>query len=114
MMPGVKDEDKKPRKYQPWPLDNKILAMLPEEGIIGGAHYRGRQAKHLHQEIEAEIGKGVVSMGQMQARLRELRFQGFAESFSASGGRVWARTEKGIEHLREAGMLEEETNGDAS
>jgi hypothetical protein len=111
MMAGKPEAERGPRQYRPWPLDEKLLKMLPDEGIIGGVHYRGRQAKHIKQEIDAEIGPGIVTMGQVQARMRELRFQGFAESFAASGGRVWARTAKGKEHLRSLGVAVDENDG---
>jgi hypothetical protein len=107
-MPGKPESERKPRVYSPWPLDSKLLQMMPDEGIIGGVHYRGRLAKHIKQELDNEVGAGLVTMGQVQARLRELRFQGFAESFAASGGRVWAKTEKGKELLKSLGMKVDE------
>lgn len=87
--------------YEPWPLDTKLLDLLPDAGTIGGVHYKGRRARDLLKEITEEIGTGIVTIGQVQSRLRVLRQQKLADKFPASGGDIWARTTKGWEFLKE-------------
>jgi hypothetical protein len=86
--------------YEPWPLDYKLLELLPDAGIIGGVHYKGRRARDLLKEITSEIGEGILNIAQLQSRLRVLKMNGYAEKFPASGGDIWARTSEGVKFLR--------------
>jgi hypothetical protein len=81
--------------YEPWPLDYKLLELLPDAGIIGGVHYKGRRARDVLKSITDEIGSGIVTVNQVQSRLRVLRQNGLVDKFPASGGDIWARTEAG-------------------
>lgn len=90
---------KDPESYEPWPLDIRLLELMPDEGLIGGVHYTGRTVKGMTKEINDAAQQVVVRTSQLQARCRILRELGFAQNFPATGGRIWARTVKGKKYL---------------
>jgi DNA-binding PadR family transcriptional regulator len=97
--------------FQPWPLDLKILEILPEEGLIGGVHPRGRRVKDVREEILDEmpeedrkeleaLGQDPISTGTLQSRCSELRKYGFVVySQGGNTGKIWAKTSKGVQFL---------------
>lgn len=87
-------------KFEAWPLDFVILEKIPEKGMIGGVHWRGRQVKDLAEEVKDDVGS-TVSTGSLASRLRAMKVAGFVQDFPASEGRIWARLEAGTSFLRQ-------------
>jgi hypothetical protein len=94
--------------YAPWPLDFKLLAMMPEIGTIGGVHWRGRRVRDLTEELNAE---GVeVDTNLVAARIRSMSAAGLVKQFGNRGtGRIWAKTPAGVE--RQTTETEEVNDG---
>lgn len=87
----------KQQNYVPWPLDFAILEHMPEKALIGGVHWQGISVKNLSRAVSNTAGIQVTS-SQVNSRVRALREDGDVEMFSATGGKIWARTPKGT-HL---------------
>lgn len=90
--------------YEPWPIDFAILDVLPDQGLIGGLHNKGKSVKAFVAEMNKKTGlagteNAATSTG-VSARCRVLREVGYAETFPATGGRIWARTPQGAEFLK--------------
>jgi hypothetical protein len=96
-----------PETYDPWPLDLRLLELMPDEGLIGGVHHAGRTIKGMVKQINDEVQQNVVTTSQAQPRARILREVGYADHKPASGGRVWARTPAGKKFLAEARLAQE-------
>lgn len=86
---------KDPNSYEPWPLDIRLLEIMPDVGLIGGVHHAGRSVKGMTREINDAAQQIVVTSSQLQARCRVMREVELVETFPATGGRIWARTPKG-------------------
>lgn len=90
--------------YEPTPLDFVLLELMPEKGMIGGIHWKGRRAADMLTDIiegTPEL-KGMLTMNQTQARLRSMSVAGHTESFKTiggGGGKIWARTPQGTEFM---------------
>lgn len=100
------------KHYRPVPADFLLLELLPEKGMIGGLHWKGRQVNSLVTEINEGLSGGGqnglrVSSGFIQARLRSMHVAGFVSAHPASGGNIWARTPAGADYL---GMKEKVLN----
>lgn len=78
--------------YEPYPVDFKILRLLPEVGTIGGVHWKGRRARDVVAELDME-GVNVQLVGD---RLRSMGTGGYVKGFPSKGGKIWARTSKGV------------------
>src|SRR4051812_24039480 len=92
--------------YRPQPVDFQLLELLPDKGMIGGVHWRGRQARDIRQEIldhsNGELTPDMLTIGFVQGRLRAMTVAGYVESFggSGTGGKnIWARTPDGVAFL---------------
>lgn len=99
--------------YSPQPVDFVLLGMLPDAGMIGGIHWRGRRAVDLRQEIlDSGVEAALVPTTFVSSRLRSMRVAGLVETYSAGSpitsattnsrhrsSQIWARTEKGKEQL---------------
>jgi hypothetical protein len=102
---------KQGENYAPWPLDYKLLSMIPEIGTIGGVHWKGRRVKDLTAELNAE---GIEVNGNLvSARMRSMSAAGLVKQFGNRGaGRIWAKTPAGVEHqATEEITTEEASNG---
>jgi len=77
-------------KYEPWPIDFLILEALPDRGVIGGMHWRGRRVKELSARLR-------VTPAEVNGRLRSLKTLANAvDVHPGRGGRVWSRTAEGV------------------
>lgn len=79
--------------YEYWPLDFVLLEMLPDKGLLGGLHWKGRLTRDLAREINNSVEEGprMTSNG-VGKRLRVLKAFGVVEDFpSGQGQRIWAR-----------------------
>lgn len=92
--------------YEPVPLDFVVLDKLPDVGLVGGIHWRGRQVKDLVVEVneglaEQSAAAPKVQSSEVQARVRELKKAGLVKDFKggSGGSRIWARTPAGTEFL---------------
>jgi len=91
--------------YEPVPVDFLILAKLPDAGMLGGVHWKGRLAKDDHDEITAKELDGdatLLNHSLVMSRMRSMHAAGFVNSYSSgsvNGLKVWARTPAGAEHL---------------
>jgi exosome complex RNA-binding protein Csl4 len=92
--------------YRPMPLDFTILDLLPDRGMIGGVHWRGKRVKDVREQIvnqsDGELTKADLPTTAIAARMRSMTLEGFVENFTtvgSGGGVIWARTPKGLEHL---------------
>jgi len=90
-------------EYMPLPLDFRLLELLPEKGMIGGVHWKGRRIKDLLAEMvdsEPELAQYLKS-STLMARMRSMHVAGYVEPFGAAGNTsmIWARTMKGSEWL---------------
>lgn len=92
-------ESKLKHEFEPWPLDFVLLEKLPEKGLIGGIHWRGRQVRDLRDEINDVEGAETTS-DQVSARLRALKIAGYTQDFPGAHGRIWARLQAGSSFLR--------------
>lgn len=93
-----------PRKYEPMPLDFLILEVMPEQGMIGGVHWKGKRVADIASEInERSNGSGVKTKGTMiDGRMRSLKHFGYTKDFASygtGGTRIWARTPEGTKLL---------------
>jgi hypothetical protein len=87
--------------YRPTPLDFALLERMPDKGIIGGVHWAGRRVKHLVEDINDGVEpQHAVKTSEVQARMRAMKVAGYVVPFTAVGGRIWARTPEGAEHLK--------------
>lgn len=88
--------------HEIWPLDYLILKALPNENeMLGGVHYVGRRARDLSDQFGEH-----VTVPQINTRLRICKLNALVIDRPASGGRVWQRTHKGVELLRQRGDLD--------
>jgi hypothetical protein len=90
--------------YEPVPLDFLILELLPDRGMIGGVHWKGRRVNDLTRELWSRDGldSSILTVQQVASRLRAMNSAGMVASFSAIAGngvKIWARTPEGTEHL---------------
>lgn len=97
------------KKYVPWPLDTRLLELMPDQGLIGGVHHAGRTIKGMVKQINDEAQQIVVTSAQAQSRARLLRELELVEIFPASGGKVWARTPAGKQFLAKSKLEAEPT-----
>jgi hypothetical protein len=86
--------------YQPWPVDFPILELLPEDGVLGGVHWKGRRVKDVVDELrdqDLDVTSDLVA-----SRMRSMNAGGVTIARPAGGGsaKVWARTTKGSTMLR--------------
>lgn len=95
--------------YVPWPLDTRLLELMPDQGLIGGVHHAGRTVRGMVKQINDDAQQVVVTSAQAQSRARILRELGLAEHYPASGGRVWARTAEGKRYLAKSQLEAEPT-----
>lgn len=106
-----------PETYVPWPLDIRVLELLPDEGLIGGVHHAGRKASAIRNEINEVAGENIVTSGQVSGRMRTMEMLGMVVSNPATGGIVWARTKTGKQWLLRRQLAAspdaEEAGGDA-
>jgi hypothetical protein len=94
--------------YSPLPLDFLILEKLPDEGTIGGIHWRGRRIVDLREEINEDLrGEATVNSSELMARLRSMHGgaehgPGLVKPYQGrrNGAKIWARTQRGAEFLR--------------
>jgi len=96
--------NKKRIEYLPVPLDFRLLELLPEKGMIGGIHWKGRRTKDMLSElIEGDQDlASVLTSPMLMARLRSMHVAGYVEPFrSISGGNIWARTPEGSAWLKQ-------------
>lgn len=92
---------KKIEYYAPWPLDYRLLAMVPEEGTIGGVHWKGRRSADLVAELNHEEEIRVTS-AMVSARLRAMQAAGYTKAYGGSGNKkVWAKTPAGVKFEKE-------------
>jgi hypothetical protein len=83
--------------YEPTPLDFLLLELLPEQGMIGGVHWKGRRVVDLRNEL----GDGVTT-GNVQGRLRSMHVAGLVDrhvSVGRAGVKIWSRTLDGSDLL---------------
>jgi hypothetical protein len=87
--------------YSPTPVDFILLDKLPEVGMIGGVHWKGRRAKDLREEIiEGGVEATLVPMSFIGARLRSMGVAGLVQNYAGgTRGGIWARTPQGTEYL---------------
>jgi len=87
--------------YKAQPVDFILLEKLPEVGMIGGIHWKGRQVKDLRQEIiDGGVDAGLVTNPFITARIRSMSLEGLVKQFGGhNSGNIWARTEKGTAFL---------------
>lgn len=104
--PRKPESEKRPdRAYRPMPVDFMLLAKLPEKGMIGGVHWKGRLAAHLQKEMLAEangeLTADMIPMSFVTSRLRSMAIAGYTVNYPAAGNAavIWARTDKGTELL---------------
>lgn len=98
---------KKGNYYEPWPVDFALLELMPNEGLIAGVHWRGRQVKDMVGELNDQLTPDDLRNGAepfttpgIQARLRSMAVVGLVTNHPGSGGmRIWARTSKGVDQL---------------
>lgn len=94
-------------EFEPLPVDFLILEALPDQGLIGGVHYKGRLVREVRKDLIAEAGVDLETSF-LQARFRSLHVAGLIRRFpgtssgrsgSSSGGTssntIWARTPRG-------------------
>lgn len=103
---------KKQHQHQPIPLDFLILECLPDKGMLGGIHWKGRRLKDVYTEIldtQNGVTPSLLKQTDVGSRIRSMHAAGLTESFAAvgSGGlQIWARTDRGKELLaRKAEVL---------
>lgn len=94
-------------RYKPWPLDIRLLELLPDQGLIGGVHHAGRTAHAMMDEINQAAGQALVTGTQIGTRLRVMREIGLTQNFPATGGRVWAKTPAGKKWLASHRLAEQ-------
>lgn len=92
--------------YKPLPLDFELLERMPEKGMIGGLHWRGRRARDIRADmLEAHPDlQELLTVSMVQSRLRSMNVAGYVENFAsigAGGSVIWARTTKGSEFLKQ-------------
>lgn len=94
--------------FEPSPMDFRILELLPEEGLIGGVHWRGRFALDIANDIMESIpneDKQYVTINGLTVgnALTHLEKEGLTKQYpgrgSKGGKRIWARTSSGTEFL---------------
>lgn len=88
--------------YVPQPVDFLLLDKMPEEGMVGGIHWKGKQAKQLRQDlIDDGIDAELIPMTFIAARLRSMNVAGLVETYSQTrrSSGIWARKPKGTEQL---------------
>jgi hypothetical protein len=87
--------------YKAQPVDFILLEKMPEIGMIGGIHWKGRRVKDLQQEIiDGGVDASLVTMPFVAARVRSMHVEGLVEHFGGpNSGFIWARTDKGTEFL---------------
>jgi len=90
--------------YRPIPIDFLLLEVIPERGLIGGVHWRGRLVSDIIDElaVREDIDGSSITSSMVQSRMRSMRLAGYVEPFEATGaaGRsIWARTKAGSEYL---------------
>jgi hypothetical protein len=91
-------------------MDFRLLELLPEVGLIGGVHWRGRRVRDLRDELNQIEGID-LSSGNVQARLQAMRGAGFVRDFATSGhGKLWAKTPEGVEHYESNNIEQEEAD----
>lgn len=97
--------------YEPWPLDFRLLELMPNVGLVAGVHNAGRSAVALRDAINEVAGEDVVTSSQVSARLRVMRMAGLCDSAPATGNQVWARTALGVQMLEQGWEAVQRTNG---
>ena len=92
--------------YSPQPLDYLLLELMPDQGTIGGVHWKGRRARDLRQMLldnaNGELTAEMLPMSGVQARLRSMAVVGYVKNYGAmgaSGTKIWARTPQGVAFL---------------
>ncbi len=79
--------------YEPMPVDELILGLLPEVGTIGGVHWRGRRVADVVEELNDD---GVeVTTTLVAARIRSMHVVGMVRRFRGTSGTIWARVPDG-------------------
>jgi hypothetical protein len=91
-------------EYEPLPADFLILELLPDQGLIGGIHYKGRLVREVRKDLVENSGIDVPT-SLIQTRMRSMALAGLVRKFTgATTGRdagkssttnIWARTPKG-------------------
>jgi hypothetical protein len=113
--------------YDPIPVDFLILAKLPDAGMIGGVHWKGRLVRDIWDEIvknDLNGDRALVASSTVTARLRSMESANLVGSYRANKGgyRIWARTAQGTEHLSNRDEIlgiapiqnQDQENGDGS
>lgn len=91
-------------KHEVTPLDLAILPLLPVEGsMLGKYHPMGRRVK----DIVTELDDSYTTVHKVQSRCRVMTLNGLVVSLKGGADRIWQRTSKGSELLREHGLLDE-------
>ena len=91
-------------KHEVTPLDLAILPLLPQEGsMLGKYHPMGRRAKDIVTELDDEF----TNVHKVQSRLRVCKMNGLVIDVKGGADRIWQRTSKGDDLLRERGLLDE-------
>jgi hypothetical protein len=108
MMPHRNKETNK--FYMPIPLDFLILAKLPEKGMLGGIHWKGRRLKDVYEEIvtkDLNGDKTVLKPTEIMARSRSMHVAGYLEPFGSmrANEKIWARTPEGSAFLDRRGEI---------
>lgn len=91
--------------YKPLPVDFTLLELMPEQGMIGGIHWKGRRVKDLHDEVldraNGELEPGMLPTTMVAARIRSMHVEGLVANFGGTGSAsvIWARTPKGTAFL---------------
>lgn len=101
--------------YEPLPLDFEILSFLPEKGLIGGIHWKGRRVRDVAEEVNEGVRKTMLTEGEqeppsdifvksttIQSRLRAMQVAGLVKGFpgTGQGERIWAKLPKAAELIR--------------
>lgn len=88
--------------YKPQPVDFVLLEKLPEDGMIGGIHWKGRQLKDLRQEIiDGGVDAGILPLSFVSARMRSMAVEGLVVNRGTTmrSAAIWARTTEGTNYL---------------
>jgi hypothetical protein len=92
--------------YEPLPVDFELLTRMPDQGTIGGVHWKGKHVKDLRGEIldaaNGDLTPDMLTADMVSARMRSMLVAGLVQNYPAMGAgglRIWARTPKGVEFL---------------
>jgi hypothetical protein len=86
--------------YRAMPIDQLILDLLPEEGTVGGIHWRGVRVKDvltgLREQAPDDASKKLITSTLVQSRLRSMAAANMVANYPTvgSGGvAIWAKKE---------------------